>query len=79
MPFITIDIHVKDHWLVINCTNSADTSSVFARRKEETVPKHGLGLKIMEDIANRYQGIFNTETGKADFKVTVSFSLYKDS
>lgn len=62
--FITIDIHVKDHWLVINCTNSADVSGIFTPRKEETVPKHGLGLKIMEDIANRYQGIFSTETVK---------------
>ena len=70
-PQITIDIHVKDRWLAINCTNSADPSKIFIRKKEETVPKHGLGLKIMEDIANRYHGLFTTEIGKDDFKVTV--------
>lgn len=78
-PHITIDVHVKDHWLVFNCTNSADTSRLFARRKEKTVPKHGLGLKIMEDIANQYQGIFITETGKEDFMVTVSFPLCREA
>ena len=78
-PQITIDVHVKDHWLVIKCSNSADTSKHFVPKKEETVPKHGLGLKIMADIANRYRGVFSTEAGEADFKVTVSFSLYENA
>jgi sensor histidine kinase regulating citrate/malate metabolism len=78
-PQITIDVHVKDHWLVIKCSNSAETSKHLVPKKEETVPKHGLGLKIMADIANRYRGVFSTEAGEADFKVTVSFSLYENA
>ena len=74
-PHITIDIHVKEHCFAINCTNSADPSKISVPKIEQTVPKHGLGLKIMEDIAGRYHGVFSTETGKQDFKVTVIFPL----
>ena len=32
-PQITIDIHVKDRWLAVNCTNSADPSKIFIQKR----------------------------------------------
>jgi len=74
-PYIKLDIHVKDRWLAIVCQNTADTRRAPKKRTEEGVPRHGFGLKIMEEIAQRYNGLFDTECGADYYKVNVILPL----
>lgn len=59
-PFIRLDIHTRDGFLAIVCENSYDPTAV-KEEKRETVPKHGLGLKIIRNIAHRYDGVLLIE------------------
>lgn len=74
-PFIHLDFHVKDSWFNIICENSADIKQIKTNIKKETVPKHGLGIKIMKDITNRYEGLFDTEYGNDYYKVNIILPL----
>ena len=74
-PMIRLDIHGKDQWLAIVCENSADIRRIEKARKKETVPKHGLGLKIMEGVTQRCGGLFTTEYGTDYYKVSAILPL----
>lgn len=49
-PFIRLNVHVKSDYLAFICENSADMGKAEPEHKKETVPKHGLGLKIVRGI-----------------------------
>ena len=70
-PFLKLDIHIRDSWLAIVCENSADIRQIEKKAKKETVPKHGLGLKIIEETTQKYNGLFDTEYGTDYYKVSV--------
>lgn len=70
-PFLKLDVHIKGSWLAIVCENSADIRQIEKKAKKETVPKHGLGLKIIEETAQQYGGLFDTEYGPDHYKVSV--------
>lgn len=70
-PFLKLDVHIKGSWLAIVCENSADIRQIEKKAKKETVPKHGLGLKIIEETAQQYGGLFDTEYGTDYYKVSV--------
>lgn len=70
-PFLKLDVHIKGSWLAIVCENSADIRQVEKKVKKETVPKHGLGLKIIEETAKQHNGLFDTEYGQDYYKVSV--------
>ena len=64
-PFIRLNIHVKGNFLAIVCENAANMKKLKQETKQrmsshpyvkETVPKHGLGLKIIRSIIERYDG-----------------------
>ena len=74
-PYIVLDVHVKDNWFAINCKNSANVNKIEKEHKKETVPKHGLGLKIMEEIAKDHNGLFDVEYGTDYYKVSVILPL----
>lgn len=74
-PFIKVDIHVKGSWLSFTFENSADIKQIEKENKKETVPKHGLGLKIVRNIAEKYNGLFDTEYRKDYYKVSVIIPL----
>ncbi len=74
-PFIKVDIHVKGPWLSFTCENSADMKQIEKEKKKETLPKHGLGLKIIQNIAEQYHGLYDTEYGKDFYKVSVILPL----
>lgn len=78
-PFIKVDIHVKGPWLSFTCENSADMKQLEKEQKKEqkkeTLPKHGLGLKIIQNIAEQYHGLYDTEYGKDFYKVSVILPL----
>ena len=74
-PFLKLDVHTKDSWIAIVCENSADMNRIKKEQKKETVPGHGLGLKIMENIARKYTGLVDTEYGANCYKVRAIFPL----
>ena len=72
-PFIRLNIHTKDGYLALVCENSYDPTAV-KQTKKETVPKHGLGLKIIRGITQRYDGVLIIEEGEC-FRVKIVIPL----
>lgn len=66
---------VTDGWFASNCKNSANVNKIEKEHKKETVPKHGLGFKIMEEIAKDHNGLFDVEYGTDYYKVSVILPL----
>lgn len=77
-PFIRLDLHIKNNFFVFICENSADMHSAETP-KEEAVPKHGLGLKIVRQIADRYDILLQTEYGVDYYKVSLAIPLHQPS
>ncbi len=73
-PHIRLDIHVKNEYLTFICENTMSAGSQ-PQKKIETVPKHGLGLKIIRSIAARYEGLMDIEYGADTCKVQVALPL----
>ncbi|MBP3700448.1 MAG: GHKL domain-containing protein [Lachnospiraceae bacterium] len=74
-PFLTLDIHVKNDYLVFVCENSADRKQITAEHQEDGIPYHGLGLKIVRNIVHRYRGMIDTEYGEGYYKVRTGIPL----
>lgn len=74
-PYIRIKIHVKNDFFALVCENTADIHQIEKERKEETVPKHGLGLKVMQNITDRYDGMLDTEYGDDYYIIRVAIPL----
>lgn len=71
---INIEIKVRNHFLIITCSNSYLSSGInegFLSTKDE--PGHGLGLKIIEQIVKKYNGLTSVE--KADNIFTIIMML----
>ena len=77
-PTIALDIHTRDEWLSITCENTADIRQIKAPAKKETVPKHGLGLKIIQESVQRNNGLFQAEYGDDYYKVSVILPLHEN-
>ena len=74
-PWIRLDIHEKNDYLVIVCENSANVRNTKKVTKKETVQKHGLGLKIVKGITERYHGLFETASDADHYKIQVVLPL----
>ena len=72
-PFLRLDFHVKGNFFVFICENSARLPAPEA--KKETVPKHGLGLKIVCSIADKYEGLVDTEQNEDLYRIRVALPL----
>lgn len=75
-PYVRLNIHVKNDYFAFVCENSADVREIEKERKKETVPKHGLGLKIIRSITERYNGLMDTEYGEHHYRTCVEFPLF---
>ena len=87
-PLIRFDIHVKSDYLMFICENTAhfeetvegkpekvhQTFSSHAEQ-EKTVSKHGFGLKIIQNIINRYNGLIDTEVSKDSYCIRIGIPL----
>lgn len=75
---LKLDLHVKNNFFVFICENSADMTSAPVKTKE-TVPKHGLGLKIVRQIAERYDALLQAEFSSDMYKVSLALPLSQHS
>ncbi len=56
--------------------DSADIWKIEKEHKKETVPKHGLGLKIIREITEQYNGLIDTEYGEHHYRIRVVIPLH---
>jgi len=76
LPFIRLNIHVKNNYFAITCQNSADTPRREQEdKKEKTVREHGLGLKIIEEITEKYNGMLKTSQADGTFEIRIAIPL----
>lgn len=71
-PFLRLDLHQKDGFFVFSCENARGPDAPQAAKKE-TVPKHGLGQKIIREIMARHGDLVETETGADFYRITLAF------
>ena len=74
-PFVKLTIHEKAGYLAIFCENSFDPQQQNMEAKKETVPKHGLGLKIIRGIVAKYEGVVLDEVRDGNFIVEIVIPL----
>lgn len=76
MPFMKLNIYEKAGYLVLLCENSFDPQAAETEVKKETVPKHGLGLKIIRNIVDKYEGVIREEA--ADGLLNIEIVIHMD-
>ena len=74
-PFVKLTIHEKAGYLAVFCENSFDPEQQNRSAKKETVPKHGLGLKIIRSIVAKYEGVVLDEVRDGNFVVEIVIPL----
>ena len=74
-PYILLDLHVKGDFFVFSCKNSAAWDRPLRTEKHDPVRKHGLGLKIIRSISQRYGDLMETERGDDYYKVILAIPL----
>ena len=73
-PYIRLDLHIKGDFFVFSCKNSVCWEHCRVR-KAEVLPRHGLGMKIIRHITQRYGDLMETERGSDYFKVIIAIPL----
>ena len=61
--------------LGITCENSFDPRAQASKAKKETVPKHGLGLKIIRRIAEKYNGAVTEEIHGDRYTIKIALPI----
>ena len=74
-PYLRLDIHVKDNFFYIFCENSAKAGNSPKAPTKDSVQKHGLGINIIKNITNRYDGIFDIEYSNTSFKLQIAIPI----
>ena len=67
-PRIRLDLRVKGGFFVFACEN-------FRHPAGETAQGHGLGLKIVANIVERYDCLMETEQTEEVYKVTIAMPI----
>ena len=77
---IRLNLHSKGNFLFIKCENSCNednlriTNGKYKSSKKNS-DKHGYGLKIINGIAEKYNGILNVQVRGGFFAVTTTLCL----
>ena len=74
-PYILLKIHERDGFLGIVCENSFVPQEPEIKAKKETVPEHGLGLKIVRGIVAKYSGVITENRDGDRFIVKIVIPL----
>lgn len=74
-PFLRLDLHQKDGFFVFVCENADTKGTGETKPKKETVPQHGLGLKIIEQIVKRHGDLIEVERLPDSHRVTIAILL----
>ena len=74
-PLMKLSIFEKAGYLVFLCENSFDPRSTVTEAQTDAVPKHGLGLKIIRNIANKYEGMIREEAADGLFTMEIVIPL----
>lgn len=78
--FINLSIHQKSEFLYIGCTNTCETAALrYSSGKlisnKSNPSRHGNGLKLIEEITEKYNGLLNIETDCNKFTVQANICL----
>ena len=73
--YVRLNIHEKEGHLAISCANSTAPRAISPEAKKETVPKHGLGLKIIQGIVKKYEGAMIVEAEADHFVIQIVLPL----
>ena len=75
-PQILLSAFVKQGFLIIRCQNSAPPNPKRSKKQKTLLPAHGLGLGILQRIAEIYHGALSTrqENGQYFTSVTLQFT-----
>lgn len=74
-PYIRLDIHSKSGFFMFCCENAANIRDTAKKDEEKTVPRHGLVLKIIQTVAERYSGLTDTEYSQDHYRIRVGIPL----
>ena len=78
-PYVKLDMHVSNNFFVFTCENTAIPKDSAEKKRPSTSVRidtpHGLGLKIIQQIANRYNALLETEQGADYYRVTLALPL----
>ncbi|MGN1349995.1 MAG: sensor histidine kinase [Anaerovoracaceae bacterium] len=79
-PYIVLDAHIKNDFFVFVCRNAtARNQTESGGKKPEGLPVHGLGLKIIRQIAGRYGDLLEAEHSGNEYKVMLALPLNQPS
>lgn len=74
-PQIDLDMHLKGAFFVFSCTNSANPSLARSEQADASLTMHGLGLKIIQQIADIHGCLVQTSQTEKQYTVTVAIPL----
>ncbi len=82
--FINFKIHRKGEFLFLSCENSCNTSKIKYSGDNIISTKndpqnHGYGLKIIKEIAEKYNGTFIAKTNINSFTTIVNMCLFNNN
>lgn len=78
--YLTLKLHAKGYFLYFYCENACDTASLktssekFISNKPDS-EEHGYGLRLMKQVAEKYNGILNVRAQDGSFTVTTNLCL----
>lgn len=74
-PYISLQAHIKQNYLILCCRNSAGAASDSPRQRAGFLPEHGLGLEILRGIATLYHGTLSTALENGVYSSVLALSL----